>query len=158
MPQYLFLFFLLLPLSLFAEIAGLPFESPEQEQQYRDLSAELRCLVCQNQSLADSNASLAQDLRLELYEQVISGQTEDDIIQFMTDRYGEFILYKPRLTVKTILLWFSPFLLLIIAGFLMVKFSHAQKNNINNMISDEERQRVRELLEAAEPEENGSQQ
>ncbi len=91
------------------------FENEMQEQRYSDLIDELRCLVCQNQSLADSHAELAQDLRNEVYEKIIGGESDDTIIKFLVDRYGDFVLYRPPLQQKTWILWFGPVLAMIFA-------------------------------------------
>jgi cytochrome c-type biogenesis protein CcmH len=133
-----------------AEIAGFPFETETQEQRFRDLSAELRCLVCQNQSLADSNAGLAQDLRSELYQQVLDGNSNDQIISFMTERYGDFILYKPRFATQTLLLWLSPILLFIIAIYCLIRFSKFRNQEQQAQVSEEELQKIRELLQSEE--------
>lgn len=95
------------------------FETPKAEALYTDLIAELRCLVCQNQNIADSNADLAVDLRREIYTMITAGNSRKQIIEFMVDRYGEFVLYKPRLTTRTLLLWTAPFLLLLSGGFIV---------------------------------------
>lgn len=95
-----------------AEAPDFTFESAAQEARFHELAAQLRCLVCQNQSLADSNADLARDLRAELYRQVVNGRSRGNILDFMTSRYGEFILYKPRFSRHTLILWFAPFALL----------------------------------------------
>ena len=137
----------LLSVSIHAEIAGYPFESETEEQRFRDLSAELRCLVCQNQSLADSNAALAQDLRTELYEQVLSGNSRDEIISFMTDRYGEFILYKPKFNSGTFLLWLTPFVFLFIAVFFLVRFSRKLNKIVEQPVAEAELKEVRALLD-----------
>ncbi len=133
-----------------AEIAGFPFESETQEQRFRDLSSELRCLVCQNQSLADSNAGLAQDLRSELYEQVLTGNSNNQIISFMTERYGDFILYKPRFAMKTLLLWLTPILLFSVGIFCLIRFSKFRNQGQQTQVSEEELQRIRALLQAEE--------
>ncbi len=86
------------------------FDSPAEEARYRDLLQELRCLVCQNQTLADSNADLAQDLRREVYDMVRAGRSDPEIIEFLVARYGDFVLYRPPVAPKTWLLWFGPFL------------------------------------------------
>ena len=139
---------LLITFSAPAEIVDFPFESDEQEAQFRELAEQLRCLVCQNQSLADSNAGLAQDLRTELYEQVINGETEEHILNFMTDRYGEFILYKPRLSLKTALLWFIPFILLLIGMICLVRFSRLRNKAELTQPSAEKLKKFRTLLDA----------
>lgn len=133
-----------------AEIAGFPFETETEEQRFRELSAELRCLVCQNQSLADSNAGLAQDLRTELYEQVLSGNSNKEIINFMTERYGDFILYKPRFATQTLLLWLTPILLFMIAIFFLVRFSKLRHQEQPVTASTEELEKIRALLQAEE--------
>lgn len=133
-----------------AEIAGFAFESETQEQRFRDLSSELRCLVCQNQSLADSNAGLAQDLRSELYQQVLTGNSNNQIISFMTERYGDFILYKPRFAMKTLLLWLTPILLFIVGVFCLIRFSKFKNQAQQTQVNEEELQKIRALLQAEE--------
>lgn len=97
-----------------AEIEYRDFKQPEQEQAYQTLISELRCLVCQNQTIADSNADLAKDLRRQVYEMLQQGKSRQDIVDFMTDRYGDFVMYKPALKLKTLLLWLGPVLFLVI--------------------------------------------
>ena len=101
-----------------AQAADTPcqFEQPDQAARYQRLTEELRCLVCQNQNLADSHADLAQDLRNEVYRMITGGQTDRQIVDFMVARYGEFVLYRPPVSPLTWLLWFGPFLLLAGAG------------------------------------------
>ncbi len=91
-----------------------PFEQPKQEAQFTSLLKELRCLVCQNQDLADSNAGLAQDLRDEVYRLVKEGQSDHEIIDYLTQRYGDFILFKPPIKSITVLLWFGPVVFLML--------------------------------------------
>lgn len=131
---------------IYAEIAGFPFATEQAEERFRELSAELRCLVCQNQSLADSNAALAQDLRKELYRQVLRGHSRDEIISFMADRYGEFILYKPPFSSRTLLLWVTPFVCLIFAVAFLVRFSRNAGDSASTQISEHELREVRGLL------------
>ena len=90
------------------------FDSPVEEARFQALSRELRCTVCQNQSLADSDAPLAQDLRRELYAMIQDGRADMEIRQFMVDRYGEFVLYRPRIASHTLLLWAGPIIMLLI--------------------------------------------
>ncbi len=108
----------LLGASLVAVAADTPFhfDHPEQSARYDRLAQELRCLVCQNQSLADSHADLAQDLRNEVYRMITSGKTDQEIVDFLVARYGEFVLYRPPVSPLTWLLWFGPALLLAGAG------------------------------------------
>lgn len=88
------------------------YRSAEEEQRFRSLAAELRCVMCQNQSLADSNAMIAKDLRLELLSLIREGKSDDEIKQFMVTRYTDFVLYEPPMRPGTWLLWFGPFLIL----------------------------------------------
>ncbi len=96
-----------------------PFTSNEKQQQFHGLISQLRCLVCQNQDLADSNADLAKDLRLQVYNMVKVGKSDTEIKQYMVSRYGDFVLFKPPLNGQTYILWMLPFLLLVI-GFLIL--------------------------------------
>ncbi|MBZ4202996.1 MAG: cytochrome c-type biogenesis protein CcmH [Methylovulum sp.] len=95
------------------------FTDQKQQAAYESLTSELRCLVCQNQTIADSNAELAADLRRQVYEMLQQGQTSEEIIAFMTARYGDFVLYKPPFKIKTSVLWLGPLVFLSI-GLLMV--------------------------------------
>ena len=95
-------------------IEPFPFESEVQEKRFRALAEELRCTVCQNQSLADSDAPLAQDLRRELFAMLQDGRADMEIREFMVERYGDFVLYRPPLAAHTILLWAGPLVLLLI--------------------------------------------
>ncbi len=88
------------------------FTDPEQEARFQQLTLELRCLVCQNQNLADSDAPLAQDLRQEIYNMIQAGRTDDEIKQFLIDRYGDFVLYMPPVKSNTLALWLMPAVLL----------------------------------------------
>ena len=101
-----------------AQAADTPFtfKDATEEARYQQLIAELRCLVCQNQSLADSHADLAQDLRAEVYRMVDAGQDNRQIVDFLVARYGEFVLYRPPVSALTLALWFGPLLLLAGAG------------------------------------------
>jgi cytochrome c-type biogenesis protein CcmH len=91
------------------------FKSTQQQENFKELMQELRCLVCQNQNLADSNARLAQDLRREVYQMVLNEKNKQEIIDYLLARYGEFVLFKPQLNGHTYVLWFGPFVLLISA-------------------------------------------
>ena len=107
-------------LALFAASAGAvdteaPLDTAEQQSLYRKLLEEVRCMVCQNQNLADSNAPLAQDMRRELRRMVEEGASETDVKQFLLDRYGDFALYRPRLAPNTLLLWVGPGVIVLLA-------------------------------------------
>lgn len=101
---------------VYAIDAEAPIADPEQRELYDRLTNEVRCLVCQNQTIADSNAALALDLRREIRDMVEAGQTESDIKVFLTDRYGEFVLYRPRWSAATAALWLAPVLLVLLGG------------------------------------------
>ncbi len=123
------------------------FDDPSKQQAYENLVKELRCLVCQNQSLADSDADLAKDLRSEVYNIIQSGKSEQDAVKFLVDRYGDFVLYNPPLKSSTSLLWLGPFVLLLAGlaylGFLAKKRSAGRE--LNPALTDEDRRRLQEL-------------
>ena len=101
--------------------------NPEQQALFKELTQDLRCLVCQNQSLAESNAPLAQDLKQQVYEQVQAGKQKREIIYYLGERYGDFILYKPPFQLNTAILWFSPFFLLTLGLLATLLFVSRQK-------------------------------
>ncbi|MFA5683603.1 MAG: cytochrome c-type biogenesis protein [Lysobacteraceae bacterium] len=104
-----------------AAIDPLPFADETEETRFRELTAELRCVMCQNQSLADSNAGIAGDLRREIFDLMREGMSDAQIKTYLTERYGEFVLYRPRLNASTFLLWFGPALVLVAgAGVLFI--------------------------------------
>jgi len=122
-------------------------DNPVAEARLKALAVELRCLVCQNQTLADSNAPLAEDLRREVREMIAKDMSDKDIIEFLVTRYGDFILYRPPLKATTTLLWVGPFVLLI-AGVaaLVLALRRRQKKLTDVSLSEEERNRVARLL------------
>ena len=95
--------------------------NPALESRYERITAELRCVVCQNESIADSNADLAGDLRRQVREMLIAGKSDDAIFGFMTDRYGEFVRFRPPLEPKTLLIWGAPFFMLLLGGFVVFR-------------------------------------
>ena len=127
---------------------------PKQQESYDTLTKELRCLVCQNQTIADSNAELAADLRRQVYEMLEKGKSRDEIVQFMTDRYGDFVLYKPAFKGKTTILWIAPVVFLLM-GLITVFFFIRRKNasaNLNDQagslqIDQDKQKKIRNLLE-----------
>ncbi len=128
------------------------FDDPAKQQAYENLVKVLRCLVCQNQSLADSDADLAKDLRTEVYNIIQSGKSEEEAVKFLVDRYGDFVLYNPPLKPATSLLWAGPFALLagglVWLGLLAKKRSRAREAAPG--LSDEERRRLLELKKKLE--------
>ena len=111
----------LLTSPLFAIDQEKRFEDPELQARYEQLVSEVRCLQCQNQSIKDSNVSLAADLRREIARMIEEGQTDEQIAEFLVVRYGEFALYRPRTTGKTLFLWVAPFLLVLLGGFALFR-------------------------------------
>ncbi len=113
------------------------FESPEQETAYKELVFELRCLVCQNQNLADSNAELAVDLRNEVYRMLKEGKSKREVLDFMVARYGEFVLYRPPVDKATALLWFGPVIMLAIGLLIVILFIRRHRNRPGENDPDE---------------------
>ena len=122
------------------------FENPEQEQQYKRLVTELRCLVCQNQNLADSNAELAQDLRQEVYEMIQNGATDQEIISFMVARYGDFVLYRPPFKTTTAFLWIGPFIILVAGFVILLLFIRKRRQSVALELDESQQARARQLL------------
>lgn len=122
-------------------------DDPELEKRVMNLSKELRCLVCQNETLADSRADLAVDLRNEVREQMKAGKSDKEIIAFLTARYGDFVLYRPPVRPTTYLLWFGPFLLLVIGMVILYKYVRQRRDLIvPQPLSKDEKRRAEELL------------
>ncbi len=99
---------------------GKAFEDPAQQERYERIIAEVRCVTCQNQNIKDSNAFIAADLRREIRRLMMEGKSDTEIADFLVTRYGDFVLYRPRATGKTLILWIAPFLLLLVGGFAIV--------------------------------------
>jgi len=118
----------------FAIDQGKRFDDPEMQARYEKLISEVRCLQCQNQSIKDSNVTLAADLRREIARMIEEGQTDAQIADFLVTRYGEFALYRPRTTGKTLVLWLVPFLLVVVGGFALAR---VVKHRMSLPISDE---------------------
>lgn len=133
-----------------AAIDAYEFRDDAERARYAELTRELRCPKCQNQDIADSNAPIAADLRKEIFRMLGEGQTNQQIIDFMVDRYGDFVRYKPALTAKTWLLWFGPAGLLVggmvVIGVIVVR-RRGQGREENDALSDGERQRLANLLD-----------
>lgn len=145
--RWLLVMILLVPCLAEAEEARPLVDNPQAEARLKQLAVELRCLVCQNQTLADSNAPLAEDLRREVREMIAKGMSDKDIIDFLVARYGDFVLYRPPLKATTTLLWLGPFLLLIAgATTLVLALRRRQKKLADVSLSEEERNRVAQLL------------
>ena len=128
-------------------------EDPVLEERLMNLSRELRCLVCQNETLADSRADLAVDLRNEIREQMKAGKTDQEIIAFLTARYGDFVLYRPPVKATTYLLWFGPFVLLLGGLLLLFRYLKQRRQLITEKpLSADQRRDVEALLQASDRE------
>ena len=104
-----------------AAIDALPFKDRAEEQRFQQLTRQLRCLVCQNENLADSSADLAKDLRQEVFEQMRQGKDDEQIKRYLTDRYSDFVLYDPPLRIGTAVLWFGPLVVLLIGAAIVAR-------------------------------------
>lgn len=135
MNKLLILFFLF-STTLFAGTATTLAEDPALEARLKTMSQELRCLVCQNSTLADSDAPLAEDLRKEIRGQMRAGKSDAEIVDYLVARYGDFVRYRPPVNSNTALLWFGPFLILLIGGFVM--FRALKKHAGNDSIEAED--------------------
>ncbi len=123
------------------------FNNPVQEARYKNLIQELRCLVCQNQNIADSNAELAADLRRETYKMVHAGASEAEVKDFMVSRYGDFVLYNPPLKTTTWLLWGGPFLFAIVGLWLLLRMLSRRRSEAKSPeLSQAEHARMEQLL------------
>jgi cytochrome c-type biogenesis protein CcmH len=120
---------------------------PALEARARALSAELRCMVCQNQSIDDSDADLAKDLRLLVRERITDGDTDEEVLNYIVSRYGEFVLLKPRLSTRTMLLWGAPVLLIIVGGISLLVFARRRAGKpTGSPLTAEEQAKLDELL------------
>ena len=120
---------------------------PTQETRAQNIMKQLRCLVCQNQSIVESDAELAVDLRAIVRELVFSGKSDSQILDFMTSRYGDWILLKPPFKTATLLLWFGPLLLLLIGGFFVFRYVRQKpQRNLPQPLSPEEEKRLKQIM------------
>ena len=134
-----------------AAIDTYEFANDAERARFRELTQELRCPKCQNQDLADSNAPIATDLRREIFRMLGEGKDNQQIIDFMVDRYGDFVRYKPALTSKTVVLWFGPLALLVggvvVIGVIVGRRRRTARAEDSDTLSAEERQRLATLLD-----------
>lgn len=144
MKRILLSLLFVLPLAA-AAVEVRQFDDPAKQERYEHLIEELRCLVCQNQSLADSDADLAKDLRDEVYGIIQSGKSEKEAIKFLTDRYGDFVLYRPPFNALTVLLWTGPFLILAGGAAFLWQQGRRRQAVTRVDLTEEERQRLERL-------------
>jgi cytochrome c-type biogenesis protein CcmH len=123
-------------------------DNPALEKRVLEVSNELRCLVCQNQTIADSNADLALDLKNQVRQQLSEGRSKQEILKYMTERYGDFVLYKPPFNAATLMLWLGPFLLMLLGLIVLVRQIKQRKQELSKEIfSAQEIERARQLLD-----------
>lgn len=126
-------------------------EDPVVEQRLVNIAEELRCLVCQNESLAGSQADLAKDLRREVRDLIKSGKTDQEVRDFLVSRYGDFVLYRPQMKPATYALWVGPFVLLVVGIAVLINYLRRRSRQlVETPLSDEERKRADALLKADE--------
>lgn len=140
---------MLLSVSAFAAIDTYQFSSPEQEQAYRDITAQLRCPKCQNTNIAASDSIIAADMRTKVFQLLKEGQDRQQIVAYMVARYGNFVTYEPPVTPSTIILWLGPVLVVIIGAGMI--FMRSRRGSVNTQIAaeampEQERQRLAQLL------------
>ena len=152
MKRFIATFFLCLPLAVpaFAVQPSEVLDDPVLEKRARELSAGLRCMVCQNQSIDDSDAELARDLRVLVRERLLAGETDDEVIDYVVSRYGEFVLLKPRFSMRNALLWSTPAILLLLGGGALMVYASRRRRVAPATLSDEEERRLREILKGSE--------
>lgn len=142
---------MLLSLGAMAAIDTYEFDSEEQRARFYYLSSELRCPKCQNQNIADSNSPIANDLRREIYRMLQEDRSNEQIVDFMVERYGEFVRYRPALTAQTAILWFAPAAFLLAGLFALVfmlrRRQKVYRDGAAEQLSPEEQQRLKSLLE-----------
>ena len=134
-------------------IEATQFKDQATEERYQTIISELRCLVCQNQNLADSDAGLAKDLRRKTAEMLQQGKSDGEIYDFMSDRYGEFVLYKPQFNAQTAALWLAPFILLLIAAiglFINIRRRQTNTGSTISVLSESQRNKVRDILNSSD--------
>ena len=155
----LLLLLMLAPLAVAKEATPMAMD-PEMEKRVNEISSELRCLVCQNQTIADSHAELAVDLKNQVRDMVKAGQTQDDIVDYMVQRYGDFVRYRPPVKKSTVLLWAGPFLLLLI-GLTVLVINLRKRTTLvkdDGDLSSEESERLKTILNSESASQDSSEQ
>src|SRR6266568_5767153 len=147
MKQFAVIITFLLIIAGVAVVRAQPTDDVQLEQRMQALTQQLRCLVCRNETLADSPADVAEDLRRQIRDQMKAGKSDQEIVAFLHERYGDFVLYKPPVKSTTYLLWFGPFVLLIGGTFLLYQYVGRRRRMIaDKPLTEEERKRAEELL------------
>lgn len=153
-PVLLVLLLVSFTFQVFAGLEVREFSSEEEERRYHKLIDELRCLVCQNQNLADSNSQLAKDLRNKVYEMVTTNQTDEQVMDYMVSRYGEYVLYNPPLDPVTSIIWIGPFVVLFLAIFLLLLYIQKRNKTRPVNLSEKDHKRSRQLLDEDDEDDN----
>jgi len=145
MKRFLYMIVLLLCLKGQAAIDAYPFPNAELQERHNTLIEELRCPQCLNTNLAGSDSMIARDLRREVHRMLLDGKSDDEILDFMHQRYGDFILYEPRLQIGTYVLWFGPLFLLLVVLIVAFRLLKSRKDRIS-VLSDSDAKRLEELI------------
>lgn len=150
---YLLMGLLLIPTWSWAVIDGhkYPFDSVEDTERFEQLAEDLRCPKCQNQNLADSDAPVAADLRDKVYQLLLEGKSDEQVVDYLVARYGDFVRYNPPFRLDTLLLWLSPILLLLVGAVLIRSVMKQQPNQTNAPLTQAEQQRLADLLTTSDP-------
>src|SRR5690606_39277647 len=141
--------------SAYAATDAYEFKNEAERERYRTLVEELRCPKCQNQNIADSNAPIAMDLRREIFRMLEEGQSNEQIVDYLVDRYGDFVRYKPPVNLKTLALWYGPIAMLVVGfgvlALILMRRRHSGGREVQNTLSEAERERLATLLDKKEP-------
>ncbi|EDK08691.1 TPA: cytochrome c-type biogenesis protein [Haemophilus influenzae] len=145
---WLFLTALLFSSVVFSAIDALNFSSPQQESDYHQLTQSLRCPQCQNNNIADSNATIAVDMRGKVFELLQEGKSKNDVVDYMVARYGNFVTYDPPMTASTLVLWIAPLLLVLLGVVFLLKRKPKVQSAVKSqdVLTDEDNARLAELL------------
>lgn len=145
---WLFLTALLFSSVAFSAIDALNFSSPQQESDYHQLTQSLRCPQCQNNNIADSNATIAVDMRGKVFELLQEGKSKNDVVDYMVERYGNFVTYDPPITASTLVLWIAPLLLVLLGVVFLLRHKPKAQSAVKSqdVLTDEDNARLAELL------------
>ena len=145
---WLFLTALLFSSVAFSSIDALNFSSPQQESDYHQLTQSLRCPQCQNNNIADSNATIAVDMRGKVFELLQEGKSKNDVVDYMVARYGNFVTYDPPMTASTLVLWIAPLLLVLLGVVFLLRRKPKTQSAVKSqdVLTDEDNVRLAELL------------
>lgn len=145
---WLFLTALLFSSVAFSSIDALNFSSPQQESDYHQLTQSLRCPQCQNNNIADSNATIAVDMRGKVFELLQEGKSKNDVVAYMVARYGNFVTYDPPMTASTLVLWIAPLLLVLLGVVFLLRRKPKTQSAVQSqdVLTDEDNARLAELL------------